>query len=167
MSSYNSSIGLAPARLLPVTGAFALPFTAYFLYLSGRCVQYRLRDEHWIGDDSSKKDSDSPSGKSVVATQGDKYNDLLVSTRAHANFAENVPLAFILAALAELNGANRKVLTGAMTILFALRVLHADFGLIRPGSMAVGRPVGYFGTAGVLGALAGYSAWLAKDFWGL
>lgn len=130
-------------------------------------MQYRLRDEHWIGEDSSKKDSNSPSGKSVVANQGDKYNDLLVSTRAHANFAENVPLAFILAALAEINGANRKVLSGALATLFALRVLHADFGLIRPGSMAAGRPIGYFGTAGLMGALAGYSAWLVRDFWGL
>ncbi|CAN8098218.1 unnamed protein product [Discula destructiva] len=167
MASYNSSIGLAPARLLPITGAFALPFTAYFLYLSGSCVRLRIRDEHWIGEDSSKKDSDSPSGTSTVAKHGGKYNDLQVATRAHANFAENVPLAFILAGVAELNGANRRVLTAALGALFALRVLHADFGLIRQGSMAAGRPIGYFGTCGVLGGLAGYTAWLVKDFWGL
>lgn len=150
-----------------MTGAFALPFTAYFLYLSLRCVQIRLRDEHWLGDDSSKKDSDSPSGKSVVPKQSGAYNDLQVSTRAHANFAENVPLAFILAGVAELNGANRKVLTGTLSILFVLRVLHADFGLTGAGSMATGRPIGYFGTCGLMGALAGYSAWLVKGYWGI
>lgn len=126
----------------------------------------RLRDEHWIGDDSSKKDGDSPSGKSVVPKEANKYNDLLVATRAHANFAENVPLAFIIAGLAELNGANRRVLTSALGALFVFRVLHADAGLIRPGSMSGGRPIGYFGTCGVLGALAGYSAWLVRGYWG-
>lgn len=150
-----------------MTGAFALPFTAYFLYLSGRCVEVRLRDKHWIGDDSSKKDGDAPSGQSVKSSKGDKYNDLQVSTRAHANFAENVPLAFILAGLIELNGGNRKVLTGTLGTLFVLRVLHADFGLMKPGSMATGRPIGYYGTCGVLGAMAGYSAWLAREYWEL
>lgn len=150
-----------------MTGTFALPFTAYFLYLSARVVQIRLRDEHWIGDDSSKKDSDSPSGKAVAPKTAGSYNDLLVATRAHSNFAENVPLAFILAGVAELNGANRKVLAATLSTLFALRVLHADFGLISVGSMARGRPVGYFGTVGVLGALAGYSAWLVREYWGL
>lgn len=126
----------------------------------------RIRDEHWIGEDSSNKVEGSPSGKTAVAKESGKYNDLQVATRAHANFAENVPLAFILAAAAELNGASRKVLTGALGVLFALRVVHAELGLIRPGSMSAGRPVGYFGTNGVLAGLAGYGAYLVKGYWG-
>lgn len=137
-------------------------------------MQIRLRDEHWIGEDSSKKDADSPnsanSGNNNKAAAAPRrpgaYNDLLVATRAHANFAENVPLAFLLAGVAELNGANRRVLTAALAALLALRVLHADLGLVRPGSIAAGRPVGYFGTCGVLGGLAGYGAWLVKEAWG-
>lgn len=150
-----------------MTGAFALPFTAYYLWLASRCVKYRMRDEHWVGEDSSKKDTDSPSGKSTVASEPSKYNDLLTATRAHANFSENVPLAFILAALAELNGANRKALSGVLGSLFVLRVLHADFGLARPGSLAAGRPIGFVGTCGVLSGLAVYSAWLVKGYWGM
>lgn len=87
-----------------------------------------MRDKHWIGDDSSRKDATSPSGKSVAPSQPGTYNGLLTATRAHANFAENVPLAFILA--------------GALGILFVLRVLHADFGVTMPGSLALRRPVG-------------------------
>lgn len=154
-------------KILVVTGGFALPFTAYFLYLSGRCVQVRLRDKKWIGDDSSKQDGETPSGESAAPQNSDKYNDLQVSTRAHANFAENVPLAFILAGLVELNGGNRKVVSGTLGALFVLRVLHADLGVLKPGSMAAGRPIGYYGTCGVLGALAGYSAWLVREYWGL
>jgi hypothetical protein len=32
-------------------------------------------------------------------------------------------------------------------------------------SMGIGRPVGFYGTQAVLGALAGYTAYLIKDFW--
>lgn len=130
-------------------------------------MQVRLRDKHWIGEDSSKKDADSPSGEAVVRQDSAKYNDLQVAARAHSNFAENVPLAFILAGIAELNGANRRLLTGALSTLLVARVLHADFGLVRAGSMSAGRPIGYYGTCGVLGALAGYSAYLVRDYWGL
>lgn len=48
-----------------------------------------------------------------------------------------------------------------MGTLFALRIAHADFGLMREGNFgdnAVGRPIGYFGTVGVLAGLAGYVA---------
>ena len=128
--------------------------------LSVRVVGCRLRDECYVGDDSS---SSSPSfGKDTV-----KPNDLKVASRAHANFSENVPLALILAAFAELNGANRKALTGLLSALLAFRVLHAEFGMFTKGAMGNGRPIGFFGTLGVIGGLAGYSAWLVKGYWGL
>ena len=78
-----------------------------------------------------------------------------------------MPFALALAAIAELNGANRKVLTGALSALLAFRILHADFGLRATGSMGNGRPIGYFGTLGVIGSLAGYTAYLGKGYWGL
>lgn len=56
-----------------------------------------------------------------------------------------------------------------MASLFALRVAHADLGLMLQGTFggsALGRPVGYFGSLGVLGGLAGYAGWLVKDFYG-
>jgi hypothetical protein len=56
-----------------------------------------------------------------------------------------------------------------MGILLALRIAHADGGLRLEGKFAdsgVGRPLGYFGSMGVLGGLAGYGAWLVKGYWG-
>lgn len=47
-------------------------------------------------------------GDSIDKTQGTK-DKLYVASRAQMNFAENVPLAIAIAALAEVNGANRYV----------------------------------------------------------
>ncbi|KAK7743401.1 hypothetical protein SLS62_010594 [Diatrype stigma] len=157
----TTSIGLsAPilTPLLPVTGFFALPFAVYNSLLSWRVVSNRLADKHYLGDNSS-----ASSGK-----EGGSYkeNKLFRASRCHQNFVENVPLAFILAATAELNGGNRSYLTAALASLFALRVAHSEFGLLKEGGMGLGRPVGYFGTIGVQLGLAGYAAYLVKSYWG-
>lgn len=87
-----------------------------------------------------------------------------------------------IALLAELNGASRYVsilqlysttllipqssyINYALGALFALRISHAEFGILLPGAAGVGRPIGYFGTQAVLAGLAGYAAYLIKDFW--
>ena len=121
--------------------------------MSGRVVSQRLKSERYVGDSTTEHD--------------DPANDpLFVASRCHQNFVENVPLAFLLAAVVELNGGNRKVLTGALSSLLALRILHSEFGLLGKGAMAFGRPVGYFGTVGIMGALAGYATYLVKGYWG-
>ena len=71
-----------------------------------------------------------------------------------------MPLAFVFAAVAELNGANRKALSYVMGALLALRVGHVELGLRRKGAVGVGRPVSLVGTQGVLVGLAAWSAWL-------
>ena len=90
---------------------------------------------------------------------------LSVAIRCHANFVEHVPLALMLAAVAELNGGNKQVLTLSLGGLLIARVLHVEFGLRNPGSTGMGRAVGYYGTMGTLGFLAGYAGWLVKDYW--
>lgn len=120
-------------------------------------MRNRLNDEHYLGDNSSK----------TPDTSSNKTNKLFIASRAHQNFVENVPLAIILAAIAELNGGNRKVLTGALSALFALRVAHAELGIRGHEGMGSGRPVGYFGTIGTVLGLAGYTAYLVKGYWGL
>ncbi|KAI0128821.1 membrane-associated, eicosanoid/glutathione metabolism protein [Xylariales sp. AK1849] len=150
-----SQIGLnypVLAPLLPVTGSFAVPFAAYFSFLSLRVVRYRLKDKHYLGDNSS--------------STSDKSNKLYVASRAHANFVENVPLAFVLATVAELNGGNRKLLIGALSALLTFRVVYTELGMLKPKAMGNGRPIGYFGTIGTILGLAGYTAFLVKDYWG-
>jgi uncharacterized membrane protein YecN with MAPEG domain len=91
---------------------------------------------------------------------------LLVAFRTQANFVEYVPWAMLLSAIAEMNGADRKTLQWALSTLFVCRVAHAELGLSRPGSVGVGRAIGFYGTVGVMTFLAGYSAWLIKGYWG-
>jgi uncharacterized membrane protein YecN with MAPEG domain len=95
---------------------------------------------------------------------------LLVATRCQANFIENVPLALLLAGLVEANGGSRKALTVALSMLCVARVLHVEKGLLVEDSKhphtGIGRPVGFFGTVGVVVGLAGYGAWLGKAVWG-
>ncbi|KAI8624389.1 membrane-associated, eicosanoid/glutathione metabolism protein [Xylariaceae sp. FL1651] len=154
----STQIGLLAAPvlppLLPVTGSFALPFTAYFSWLSLRVVRYRIKDNQLVGDNSSKE----------VSEEARLQNKLYLASRCHQNFVENVPFAFVLAALAELNGGDRKTLTGLMSALFVFRVLHGDFGLNK--GLCSGRPIGYFGTLATIGSLAGYAAYLVKGYWG-
>jgi len=65
---------------------------------------------------------------------GDGGNEILLKRmRAHANFAENVPIFLILLGLVEL-AAGRNVWLWAAGILFILaRIAHA-FGMDRPGA---------------------------------
>ncbi|KAF1821900.1 uncharacterized protein K489DRAFT_370804 [Dissoconium aciculare CBS 342.82] len=137
---------------LPITGTFAVPLGLYYVLLSGRVVAQRLQ---------SKKLTDQPVGGAAADTNG-----LAASIRAQVNFAENVPLALILAGIVELNGGSRRVLTGALSVLVAARVLHAHFGLLLQNSSGFGRPIGYLSTQGVVVGLVGYSAYLLKSFWG-
>ncbi|KAI2624023.1 membrane-associated, eicosanoid/glutathione metabolism protein [Hypomontagnella submonticulosa] len=149
----STAIGLSTpvlAPLLPITGTFALPFSAYFTFLSSRVVYYRLRDKQYIGDNSSK--------------DNDLNNPLYLAGRCHQNFTENVPIALLLAAFAELNGGNRKGLTAALSALLAFRILHVELGLIT--GMGIGRPIGYYGTMGTIVSLGVYATYLVKGYWG-
>ena len=83
------------------------------------------------------------------------------------NFAENVPLALLLAAAVELNGGSRRVLTSGLSALLVFRILHVELGLMAKGYIGLGRPVGYWGTVGTIAGFAGYAAWLVKSYWGL
>ncbi|MCJ1274301.1 hypothetical protein MMC21_002096 [Puttea exsequens] len=147
-------VGVPVLKMLPITGTWAVPFTAYLIYLSNRVVFRRLSDEKYVGDRSDKASTD------------DARDPLLLETRAHNNFLENVPFAFALVTIAELNGANRKILNYAMATLFVLRIAHVELGLRGNEAMGYGRPVGYYGTQGFLAAMAGYCGWLSKDYWG-
>lgn len=153
----TNSSRLSIPRLLPITGSFVLPLTAYYIYLQNRVVAVRLDSKAYApGHQSSKTTSND-----------DEHDPLLATTRAQMNWAENVPLALALSAIVELNGGSRKALTGLLSALTIFRVLHADFGVLAQGYLGRGRPIGYFGTQGVVAGLAGYAAYLVKGYWGL
>jgi uncharacterized protein len=126
----------------------------------------RADSEQWVGD--QKK-----SAKSSTDTSSSAGTDsLFIASRCHQNFIENVPFALLLSAIVEMNGGNRKVLTGGLAALLFFRVVHAEFGLRGQDSkgndgMGWGRPVGAFGTLGFVLSMGGYAGWLVKGYWGL
>ena len=80
--------------------------------------------------------------------------DLQRAIRAHANAAENLPLALILLLVVELAGAAAWLLHGAGAALVIGRVLHG-WGLNRSAGASFGRVAGMALTWGVMGLLAG------------
>ena len=120
----------------------------------------RVRADKYIGHqtDSVVKD------KSASTQSG--FDPLLLLTRCHANFIENVPLCFTLAGIAELNGGNRTYLNYAMAALLVFRVCHVEIGLKRPKARGIGRPIGYFGTSFWQVFMSMYCAYLAKGYYG-
>jgi len=171
------------APLLPVTGAFALPFTAYFSFLSLRVVGRRVHEKHYVGDtllspsssaaktaaDSSSKSSRSKSTSTSTGASSTSPNladnELYTDVRAHMSFIENVPFAFTIAAIAELNGGHPTYLSAALGGLLFFRILHAELGLKQKDAIGNGRPIGYFGTIGTIVGLAAYAAGLTREFW--
>ena len=89
-----------------------------------------------------------------------------MTVRSHENFAENVPLALFLASVVELNGGDRRVLTGGLATLLIARIIHVELGLRAPKSTGNGRPVGHLTSLGTILGLAGYAAYLVKGYWG-
>ncbi|KAK4691971.1 uncharacterized protein P7C71_g5146, partial [Lecanoromycetidae sp. Uapishka_2] len=155
--STTSTLGVPFPKMLPITGTWTLPFAAYLVYLSNRVVYRRLQKEKYIGDRYEEGEA---------STSNDNPDPLLLDSRAHANFVENVPLAFTLVAIAELNGANRKVLNYAMATLFVLRIIHVELGMKGKDTVAFGRPVGFYGTQAFFAGMASYGTWLVKGYWG-
>ena len=80
---------------------------------------------------------------------GDGGNrDLLLAMRRHANFTEWVPLALILIALLELNGARLWGIHALGAALVLGRLVHA-FGIRADTMKSLGRLVGASATAAV------------------
>lgn len=135
---------------LPITSRFALPLSIYYVFLQIRVTMNRI----------STQTSLAQSSKSSASQDAD--DPLLAAFRTQANFAENVPLALILAGLVEANGGNSTVLTAILSVLTIGRVMHGEFGLMTKGAGGIGRPIGFFSTIGVIVGLACYGTWLSS-----
>ncbi|KAK0642442.1 hypothetical protein DIS24_g9068 [Lasiodiplodia hormozganensis] len=151
-------LGVPMPILTPVTATWTAPFALYLVFLSNRVAYHRIQNSTYLGD-RAKASNTQP-----------EDDALFVATRCHANFLENVPLALIIAAVAELNGANRRSLHYALATLFALRVAHAELGLTKSfrgmKSLGLGRITAFYGSQAFIAGVAGWAAWLCKGYWG-
>lgn len=92
--------------MVPITAFYAAVLAAFFLWLAKEVIVYRRAQGISLGD------------------RGDKI--MLRRMRAFGNCAEYVPLALILMALSELQGAWAPILHLAGAALVAGRLLHAS-----------------------------------------
>ncbi|KAF2871015.1 membrane-associated, eicosanoid/glutathione metabolism protein [Massariosphaeria phaeospora] len=144
-------LGVPVPLLAPATATWAAPFAAYYLFLQGRIVYHRLTTKTGLGHQ-------------IDAANGNT-DPLYIANRCQVNFVENVPIALIIALLAELNGANRTYINTGLGVLFALRVSHAELGLTIQNGLGLGRLVGFYGTQAFIAGFASYAAYLVKDYW--
>lgn len=147
-----------------ITGTWTLPFAAYFLLLTNRIVYHRLTNEKYLGDHLSPSSPPSPEPTSPPSSP--PPDPLYLATRCQSNFLETVPLAFIFALVAELNGANRRVLNWVLAALLVFRVGHVELGMRGRGTLGWGRPVGYYGSQAVVVGLGAWAAGLVRGYWG-
>lgn len=103
---------------LQVTGLFAALLTLLYIGLCLRVVYLRRTRRVGLGDGG--------------------HVDLTRAVRAHANFAENVPLALILLGLLEMARQPAMVLYGYGVLLLAARLLHV-WGLAQSEGVSPGR----------------------------
>jgi uncharacterized membrane protein YecN with MAPEG domain len=101
-------------RDLPVTSITAVLMAVIFLVLAARVGAARGKSGASLGD-----------GSGGLIKPGEEHTaPLLVASRSHANFCEYVPLALILLALAEHNGAPRIFMLIVAGALVVARVIH-------------------------------------------
>ena len=128
---------------MPITALYASLLVPLFLLLASRVIRARRGARVAVGD-----------GGDAV---------LMRRMRVHANFAEYVPFALLLLALAESLGTNVLVLHGLGIVLLAGRIAHA-FGMSQPAEMFAFRVAGVVTTLGMMGvaALACFYGAIAK-----
>lgn len=123
--------------VFPITGLFAALFALAFVGLTGFVGVYRVKHQIPFLD-----------GGDPVLTK---------RMRAHGNFIEYVPIALILMALAEANGAPAALLYGLGGLLILGRFLHAITVLGNP--WGPGRALGMAGTSGTIVIAGGWLIW--------
>ena len=118
---------------LPVTSIYAALLALIFIVLTGMVGFARSKTTIALGDG------------------GDP--GLIVANRRQMNFVETVPLALLLIAMVELNGASATWLHVLGAVLLVARVVH-PFGLNVITAKTPARGIGAFGTLLVLLAAA-------------
>ncbi len=116
--------------MIPITGLYIAAITTLFLVLSVRVIMYRRRKKIALGDD------------------GDK--GMLKRTRAQANLVEYGPLALLMMAALEMNGAPGALMHVVGITLLVGRCIHA-YGISASPPVMRLRVLGMVMTLGVMG----------------
>lgn len=126
--------------LLKATSFIALPMSFLMIGLAYRVAALRIRNKIGIGVGSNKT--------------------LARAMAAHGNAMENIPLALLLFALAELQGANMLLLSVGGAIFVIARLLNA-WGVSRHSGNSFGRFYGIILSWIIMLTLAAVNLWLS------
>ena len=121
--------------VLPITLTLAGAAAILNLWLAGRVSRLRGALKVSIGDGGQEP--------------------LVRRMRAHANYAENMPIVLILIGLIELAGGDARILWAAGIVFIIARIVHA-FGMDRPSPNRL-RMIGMIASSLVLLGLAGWA----------
>ncbi len=124
---------------IAVTPIYAGILALLYLYLAFAVIRRRYRDRIPLGDG------------------GDAA--FLRTMRAHGNFAEYVPIALLLMAVAELGGAGAAMLHVIGGLLLSGRIAHAWCFLFTKRNLPV-RVAGMAMTLAAIGIAGGVSLWV-------
>ncbi len=127
-------------------GAIPLPITAIYAAIM-------VAISIWLGFQVG-----SMRGKTKISIHHGDNMELAEKIRRHANFTENVPLALILMAIIELNGANGVLLNALGVGLVVARIAH-PLGLHADNMRHPLRAVGAAGTILFSVVAAGGAVW--------
>lgn len=161
---YSSPLLTVP--LPAVTATYAFPFALLNIGLAAQCLHGRYLTKTYLGQEGAiYKDKPRSTYKgNPTKAPADSFDPLLVATRAHANFNENVPLALIFAGAVELCGGTKTTLAYVLGGLVVARINHA-LGLrwnVQPM-----RATGFTGTALIQLVLGGWGTMLGLKAQGL
>lgn len=123
---------------LPITAIYAAAMVAISIWLGFQVGSFR--------------------GKTGISILHGDNMELAEKIRRHGNFTENVPLALILMAIIELNGAGATLLHVLGIGLIAVRIAH-PLGLHHDNMRHPLRAVGAGGTLLITVVMAGTAVW--------
>jgi uncharacterized membrane protein YecN with MAPEG domain len=121
--------------ILPITLTIAAAAAILLIWLAARVSRLRRPLKIGLGDGGNEA--------------------LLRRIRAHANYAENMPIFLILLGLLELSGGDRWILWGAAIAFILARLAHA-FGMDSPSRLRL-RVAGMLVSTLVIVGLAGWA----------
>jgi uncharacterized membrane protein YecN with MAPEG domain len=121
--------------ILPITLTIAAAAAILLVWLAARVSRLRRPLKIGLGDGGNEA--------------------LLRRIRAHANYAENMPIFLILLGLLEFSGGDRRILWGAAIAFILARIVHA-FGMDSPARLRL-RVAGMVVSTLVIIGLAGWA----------
>ncbi|KAJ3096994.1 hypothetical protein HDU96_000570 [Phlyctochytrium bullatum] len=147
---------------LPVVGLWLLPFLGLQTQLMWKVIKLRQKFKIPINDGMNEVIRAEVKGeKTPEELKQMRENSLQIgyAIRAHANFTENVPIALLTLAIAELNGMPQILLHGLLGFFFYARWVHgATVQNHKKYGVGSGRVTGVMGTSVVTVAAAAWSA---------